>query len=72
MIITHLNRTKVKNLIIESVGWANETSGTGAPSGSGWQGPMKKTEVETAIGGTSNESDYDLYHDSSAGRIGFY
>ena len=33
---------------------------------------MKKSEVETEIGGTSNESDYDLYHDSAVGREGFY
>lgn len=73
MIITHLNKTKVKNLITESVGWANETTGSGAPSGSGWQGPMKRSEVYTAIGGTSNESDYDLYHDDTVGtRVCFY
>ena len=60
------------NLITESKGWANETNGSGAPSGSGWQGPMKKTEIETKIGGESNESDYDLYWDSVVGWEGFY
>ena len=60
------------NLITESEGWANETNGSGAPSGSGWQGPMKRTEIETKIGGKSNESDYDLYWDSVVGREGFY
>jgi hypothetical protein len=64
MKMVHLNKIKkMKNLIIESTGWASNTQGNGAPSGPTWNGPGKMSDIYNLIGGPNNESDYDIYQD---------